>query len=77
MNGNDLVGTRLCKMGGNCLYHLPVGELVRRTFCWKCGVHKSEDKPMTDIEQIQKVADENAVACFVTDYVREDNLTDR
>jgi hypothetical protein len=44
MNGNDLVGTRLCKMGGNCLYHLPVGELVRQTFCWKCGVHQSEEK---------------------------------
>lgn len=38
MNGNDLTGSRACKMGGFCLYHLPVGEFKRQDFCWKCGV---------------------------------------
>ena len=40
MNGNDLTGSRACKMGGFCLYHLPVGEIERQDFCWKCGKAK-------------------------------------
>lgn len=61
MNGNDLTGSRVCKMGGHCLYHLPVGELTRQDFCWKCGVHKSEDEMNVQelIEQLQKIEDKS------------------
>jgi len=49
MNGNDLTGSRACKMGGFCLYHLPVGEIERQDFCWKCG--KAKEKALGKVSR--------------------------